>query len=228
MRYAFDEFTIDLGTRQLMRDGAELHLSPKAFDLLATLLAERPRAVAKAHLLETVWPRTFVTEGNLNVLVAEIRRTLDDDAHSPRFVRTVPRFGYAFIASTQTAQPLAPAAPSRASHWLIWGRRRIELPSGEVLVGRDPACAVLLDVPGVSRHHARLRVDSDAITLEDLGSKNGTSLDGRPVVGRVRLADRDRFRIGPVELTYRFWSGPESTATWVAPQPVRGGSKPSS
>lgn len=228
MRIAFGEFAIDLGTRQLLRDGDELHLSPKAFDLLSTLLAERPRAVTKAHLLEVIWPDTFVTEGNLSVLVAEIRRTLDDDARSPRFVRTVPRFGYAFIAPTQSGHPLAPSVPGRGSHWLVWGRRRIELAPGELVIGRDPSCTVHIDVPGVSRHHARIRVDSDAVTLEDLGSKNGTLRDGRPVEGRLRLADQDRFQIGPIEITYRHWSGPESTATWVTAHEVTDESKPSS
>ena len=58
MKVAFGPFTFDAGTRQLLRDGRELHLSPKAFDLLLLLLERRPAVVSKAEVLARIWPDT--------------------------------------------------------------------------------------------------------------------------------------------------------------------------
>src|SRR6185295_11359146 len=93
----FGEYRLDLATRQLFRAADEIRLSPKAFDLLQLLIEHRDRAVPKAELHAHLWPRTFVTEANLASLVAEVRRALGDLAGAPRFIRTVHRFGYAFI-----------------------------------------------------------------------------------------------------------------------------------
>ena len=74
----FDDMTIDAETRQLWRGGREVHLSPKAFDLLALLVARRPAAVSKIAIRELLWPDTFVSETNLPALVAEIRAEDED------------------------------------------------------------------------------------------------------------------------------------------------------
>ena len=80
MRIRFGRFTLDLETRQLTSDGHEIHLEPKAFDLLSALVLERPKALSKADLQERLWPGTFVTEANLSNLVAQIRAALGDPA----------------------------------------------------------------------------------------------------------------------------------------------------
>src|SRR5262245_760478 len=80
----------------LLRGGTEAPLSPKAFQLLELLLERRPNAVSKSEIQERLWPKTFVSEGNLTVLMAEIRKALGDSGASPRFIRTVHGFGYAF------------------------------------------------------------------------------------------------------------------------------------
>ena len=113
MRVVFGAFVLDADTRQLLRDGHEVHLSPKSFDLLSTLIGSRPKALSKDQLQETLWPQSFVSEGNLSVLVSEIRHALDDDPGAPRFVRTVPRFGYAFVAETHHDAP----RPTLRSPW---------------------------------------------------------------------------------------------------------------
>jgi pSer/pThr/pTyr-binding forkhead associated (FHA) protein len=189
-----------------------VHLSPKSLDLLKTLVDARPKAVSKELLQAALWPRSFVSEGNLNVLVSEIRRVLDDDARAPRFVRTVPRFGYAFVAETRTAEAAA-APPGAGSHWLIWGRRKFELLEGESVVGRDPHCEIHLDVPGVSRRHARLRATGVLLTIEDLASKNGTQVGDRRVTQETAVSDNDLLRFGPVAVRYRYWPGVESTVS---------------
>ena len=93
MRYQFAEFLLDARTRRLLRGDEEVHLSPKAFDLLLTLVENQARAMSKAELHEKLWPSTYVLETNLAGLVAELRRALNDSADEPRFIRTMTRFG---------------------------------------------------------------------------------------------------------------------------------------
>ena len=83
MRIRFGPFTLDLDTRQLTRDSREIHLAPKAFELLATLVLDRPKVLSKAVLQERLWPETFVAEANLSNLVAEIREALGDRRPRP-------------------------------------------------------------------------------------------------------------------------------------------------
>ena len=103
-QWAFGEFVLDLDGRRLLRAGAVVALSPKALTLLGVLVEQRPGAVSKQALQDHLWPRTFVVEKNLTNLIGEIRAALGDEAGQPRFVRTVPRFGYAFV--DETIRPL--------------------------------------------------------------------------------------------------------------------------
>src|SRR5688572_11924906 len=139
MKIQFGDFTLDGATRQLTRGGIEIHVSPKAFELLTILVTERPRAVSKADLQERLWPGTFVEEANLSNLIGELRAAIGDRSRTPVFIRTVHRFGYAFCGSATPADPEHAATPAvRASCWLTWGARRIPLVEGENIVGRDP------------------------------------------------------------------------------------------
>ena len=103
MQVSFGGYCLDVGTRQLLRDGTEVRLSPKAFDLLLVLVDNRTRAVSKAELHDRLWPGTFVTDSNLAVVVAELRSALHDPPRAPKFVRTVYRFGYAFCGQISQA-----------------------------------------------------------------------------------------------------------------------------
>src|SRR5215210_1053795 len=96
VKVRFGEFTVDSDARQLRRAGVDVHLSPKAFDLLVLLLRHRPNVLDKKELHTSIWRDTYVGDANLNVLVGEIRKAIDDDARKPRFVRTVHGVGYAF------------------------------------------------------------------------------------------------------------------------------------
>ena len=203
----FGEYRLDLRTRQLFRGTTEVHVSPKAFELLQ-ILAENPtRAVSKSELHDRLWPDTFVTEANLASLVAELRRALDDHPGSPRFIRTVRRFGYAFCAQITSS---ADAEPTRQTCWLIWRGHEIPLQDGENILGRDPAAAACFDLPSVSRRHARITITPEGATLEDLGSKNGTFLQAEKIAGPVRLADLDELQIGQVRITVRIMRGGET------------------
>jgi DNA-binding winged helix-turn-helix (wHTH) protein len=213
VNFVFGDCALDEGTRQLLRCEREVHLSPKAFDLLAALLRARPRALSKVELHAQLWPDTFVSDANLAMLVAEVRRAIDDHARAPRFVRTVQRHGYAFhgIAEELTESDASRARPT-IRHWMVAPFRQIPLMPGNNLVGRDPNAQIWLDSTGISRQHARITVHGDRVTLEDLHSKNGTRVRGQLVTATV-LADGDEIRFGSVAFTFRIWREGKTTAT---------------
>lgn len=203
MVYRFGDFSVDCDTRQLIEGGSEIHLSPKAFDLLVTLLENRRRAVSKAELQQQLWPSTFVEETNLAGLVLEIRRALRDTASSPAFVRTVYGFGYRFVGEgTEDAGPRWSSLPPVKS-CLVVENRYVILMEGANTIGRAPDATIPVDARGVSRHHARVLVSRGEATLEDLGSKNGSHLNGSRITAPVRLSDGDEIRLGAINLTYR-------------------------
>lgn len=205
MSFRFGRFVFDDESRELRSDERRVPLSPKALDLLGALLRERPRALSKAELRERLWPDTFVGETSLPRVVGEIRRALGERPGEPYFVRTVQRFGYAFVGAAKDDAggpgPERAAGPGTGSA-LLWGARLIPLAAGANLVGRDPECALTIPSGLVSREHARIVVDGERVTLLDLGSKNGTRVGGRRVEGEVRLAEGDEVRIGPALLVF--------------------------
>jgi DNA-binding winged helix-turn-helix (wHTH) protein len=218
VRTEFGEFTLDSTTRQLCRGPQAVHLSPKAFDVLRVLVERRPRAVSKTELHELVWSGTFVAEASLTMVITEIRKVLGDEPQQPRFIRTVHRFGYAFCAdaverSDEEGRVEPKAGSSGHAAWLVWNDRALVLRDGENVVGRDPACDVWLDATGVSRRHARIVIVRGAATLEDLNSKNGTTLQRSTIQAVVPLTDGDWIGFGPVDAQFRLWSDTSSTKT---------------
>lgn len=199
----FCGFAFDADARQLMRDGHEVHLSPKAFELLVILLGNRPRALSKADLQAQLWPDTFVSESNLAGLVKEIRRAVDDDPRHPKVLRTLHGFGYAFAAQVSEGESAAADTGRQGTFFWIIGDRQFRLPHGITVLGRDPDATVWFDLPDVSRLHARITVTAEAAVLEDLGSTNGTFVAGEKVDAPTVLRDGDEIRIGPVRLTFR-------------------------
>jgi DNA-binding winged helix-turn-helix (wHTH) protein len=194
----FSSFELDPVTHRLRRDGAEIHLPPKAFELLALLVTAAPRVVTKRELHERLWPNGVVTDATLVALVKQLRRALADrDRRSP-LIRTVHRIGYAFEA------PIAGDESSPAvARWLSWERRRLPLAEGENIVGREPQSSVRIDHPTVSRRHARIVVSGASVRIEDLGSKNKTRVDGIALSPWGTLRDGARVEVGAVQLTYR-------------------------
>jgi DNA-binding winged helix-turn-helix (wHTH) protein len=208
VKVRFGQFDLDSDTRQLVRAGEEVHLSPKAFAVLSVLLDRRPNVVAKADLFGEIWPDVFVVDGNLNVLVGEIRRALDDDPQSPRFIRTVHGVGYAFCGPATDSQRPAPAEGGPAKRfWLAWKSQTFALSEGDNVIGRDPRCEVWVDHSGVSRRHARIHVAGiEPPVLTDLESTNGTFLRGARVTGATPLNDGDIIKVGSVTLKFREWT----------------------
>lgn len=215
LRLLFGEFELDPGQRLLLRHGSRTPLSPKGFQLLELLLDRRPEAVSKAELLERLWQGTFVTDASLHNLVAEIRAALGDHARTPRFIRTVARYGYAFHGDVRSAPETKSGRPRTAPSGpcLVSGHREWALAEGPNVIGRDHDCAVWIDSGTVSRHHARIVITSGAATIEDLGSKNGTSVDGRTVTKAVTLEEGAEVRVGSVTMTFRTLDALPSTLT---------------
>jgi DNA-binding winged helix-turn-helix (wHTH) protein len=207
----FGEFTFDGDTRRLIKGGAEIHLSPKAFELLLILVRNRPKALSKADLQARLWPDTFVTEANLPGLVKEIRHALGDDPRHPCFVRTLHGFGYAFDAPVEDAAPQSATGTTDTTTYWILGEGRIRLAEGTNILGRDADATIWFDRPGVSRLHARIVVGAGGATLEDLGSTNGTWLRGERIAAPTPLHDGDDIRLGPVVVTFRVRSAAAST-----------------
>jgi DNA-binding winged helix-turn-helix (wHTH) protein len=209
MRTSFAGFVFDSDTRQVFRGEQPVPISPKAFELLELLIRNRPRALSKSQIHDRLWPKTFVSDASLSNLVAELRAVFEDDARKPRLLRTVQRFGYAFIGDIVAGRETR----SAPSHRLVWEAREIPLPAGDTLFGRDDNAELWIDDAAVSRRHARITVRDGRATLEDLGSKNGTFHNGRRLTRAVSLSDGDRIEIGRARMTFREFRQTRSTQT---------------
>lgn len=222
MRVRFGECVLDSDTRQLSVRGEAVHLSPKAFQFLELLLESRPKAVSKSEIHERLWPGTFVSDGTLTSLLAEVRSATEDSARDSRFVRTVHRFGYAFSGAAEELRGSGSAAGGRTLIYrLIWGNREVALGPGENLFGRDEDALVWIDDALVSRRHARIVIDETGAVLEDLGSTNGTYLRGKKIETPRKLADEDQVKIGPASMIFRIFKQTASTAVAVRTSPPR-------
>ena len=114
--YEFDGWRLAPGQRQLTTAAGEpVTLRSKVFDLLVYLVEERGRVVAKAELMEAVWPDTVVEENNLNQAISSLRQALGETAQSPRFVATITGRGYQFIGEVQVRDAQAAAEPAEGS-----------------------------------------------------------------------------------------------------------------
>jgi len=216
MRLSFNGCVFDSGTHEIVRGEHLAALPPKAFLLLDLLIASRPNTVSKEEIHKRIWPDTFVTDANLANLVADLREALGDDAREPNIIRTVHRFGYAFRGEVEEVSADSKALPlGSVACRVLWDGREISLQEGENVLGREEGAAVWIDESSVSRHHARIIVDGGGATLEDLGSKNGTKLQGSNISRSSRLADRDVIEIGPASIVFRVYRQTGSTMTAV-------------
>jgi DNA-binding winged helix-turn-helix (wHTH) protein len=222
VRVRFGRFTIDSDTRQLSRDDREVHLSPKAFDLLCLLIHHRPNVLQKDELHTQIWRDSHVSDASLAVLIGELREAVDDDAKRPRFIRTAHGVGYAFCG--EAIDDHEPRVDARTVVcWLTWKGTTFPLADGDNVIGRDPRCTVWLDVPGVSRRHAKIHIDHARrhVTLEDLDSTNGTFVRGSRVASPVALENDDLIKIGSVDLRLRLWTTDDGPKTKRIRRPHR-------
>lgn len=212
MRLQFDDLAFDSDTRQVWNGRKEVRLSPKAFDLLALLIARRPKAVSKADIREHLWPGTFVSDSNLPSLISEIRDAIADHRRKPGLLRTLHGFGYAFQAE-QAATPPAIAPSDVPTGWLVGSTAEVALLDGENIIGREGEGVILVKSSTVSRKHARIAIDASGAVVEDLGSKNGTYVNDRRIAVPTPVVDGDQVRIGSLLFTFRLSQGNETTET---------------
>ena len=114
--YEFEGFRLDAGERLLLRDGEVVALTPKAFDLLLALVKGHGHLLEKEELFKTVWPDTFVEESNLSSNIALIRKTLGGSGNGERYIETVPKRGYRFVAEVREVRLVADGENSLAKN----------------------------------------------------------------------------------------------------------------
>jgi predicted ATPase/DNA-binding winged helix-turn-helix (wHTH) protein len=133
----FGPFALDMANQCLWRDGAQIALQPKPFAVLLYLVENPGRLITHDELLDKLWPETFVQPQVLRTYMLELRKILDDDAAQPRFIQTLPKRGYCFLAPvTEGSAPQRATAPVKI---------HIEAPA---LVGRCEELARLGDAMG--------------------------------------------------------------------------------
>lgn len=204
MRAEFGDFTLDTDRRELSCGGRLVRLAPKVFQLLQILVECRPKAVTQQELYDRLWPETFVDKSNLHNLIYQLRAALGDEDQT--IIRTAYGFGFMFAAPIVQAR-------SDVSWQIVIADREFDLHDGENIVGRERGVAVQIDSRSISRHHARINVTPERATIEDLGSKNGTSVGGRRLTSPIDLHDGDRILFGTVRAVVRAVRPSLSTVT---------------
>jgi len=206
VRIRFHDFALDTDRRELSRDGEVLPLRSKALELLQILIENRPKAMSHAELYDRLWPDTFVEKASLHKIMHQLREALGDGKHA--IIRTVYGFGFSFAAAAFEE----PSSTTVTQWQIVIGDREFDLREGENVIGRDREAAIRIDAASISRRHARIIIAGQEATLEDLGSKNGTSLRGK----RIRLGhltDGDKILFGTVAAAFRVISASPSTET---------------
>ena len=178
---------------RLSRGEETVRLELKLMEVLVYLAERTGELVSKRELIDAVWKVEVISDGTLTRAIALLRKALGDEARNPRFIETIPKRGYRFIAPVKFLD----ATHSTDLRFKVEvSDGEIPLAEGENLIGRDPEATVRIDIGGMSRRHAMIVVDGAYATLEDLDSKNGTYLRGRRVQKPTRLAHGDEIRIG--------------------------------
>lgn len=133
----FADFRLDLVREQLSRGQEEIPLPGQVFALLRYLVEHPGQLVSKAELFAALWPGTAVTDGALTFCLVELRKALRDNAKAPRFIETVHRRGYRFIAPFSIAQPGVSSQHSVASNPPLLTQSSAPSPQHSLLVGRE-------------------------------------------------------------------------------------------
>ncbi|HEY8187968.1 MAG TPA: winged helix-turn-helix domain-containing protein [Pyrinomonadaceae bacterium] len=188
--YEFGRFRLKADERVLLRGEELVPLTPKAFDILLTLLENDGRIVQKDDLMKKVWPNTFVEEGNLTQNVSLLRKALGESATGPQFIETVPRRGYRFVAPVSKVngtngeqsreilnKQLLPNGPASLTQESGAADRKLELESRnlklEAISRRRPAlaltlAAVLVSIVGIAYLSGRDRAGASPTAIQSI------------------------------------------------------------
>jgi DNA-binding winged helix-turn-helix (wHTH) protein len=217
-RLRFGDFELDLAAYVLRSGGNAVPLERQPMELLRLLVDARGALVDRAQIQAALWTRgVFVDhDAAINTAIRKLRRALGDPPERPRFIETVVGKGYRFVAPVQEDGP-TPALPPRGPQRLFpryrirRGDEEYALVEGGNVIGRDPDAQVYIDHPSVSRRHALITIGRSGAAIEDLGSRNGTFVEGRRIEQRTNLRERTAIGAGPIVMTFEVLSAPAST-----------------
>jgi DNA-binding winged helix-turn-helix (wHTH) protein len=204
--FLLGDWVVRPSRNRLEREAEIVHLEPKVMDLLVFLAARAGQVVPKTLLIDEVWQTEFIADSALTRAVGELRRALGETAREPQYLETITKRGYRLMATVEwVGEPPAveQVETSTVSCAVMVGDREVLLEAGENVIGRDVTAKVRIDSTDVSRRHARIVLDGEGASIEDLGSKNGTSVWGRPITGPTPLRDGDRIGVCGVLLIFR-------------------------
>jgi Tol biopolymer transport system component/DNA-binding winged helix-turn-helix (wHTH) protein len=125
--YEFGQFRLDAAEQRLWRDDEEIQLAPKAFGVLLMLVRESGHTLPKDDFMREVWSDSFVEEKNLTDNISILRHLLGDDAREPKYIKTVPRRGYRFVASVTEVCDDDDAMPASEEHVILEERTRAHI-----------------------------------------------------------------------------------------------------
>jgi DNA-binding winged helix-turn-helix (wHTH) protein len=176
--YEFGPYSLDLSKRVLARDGETISLTPKATEILIMLVMKAGELVEKDELLREVWPDTFVEEANLSQNIFTLRRALGDERGDPRYIATVTRRGYRFIAPVTT--------------------NGSQCPEDDEVTG--PALPIVAVLPFINRtRDEELEYVADGLTdniINNLSRVSKLHVMSRSTIFRYKLQDVDPQRVG--------------------------------
>lgn len=199
---------------RISRDGQAIQLRPRAMDVLAALAAAAGMLASKRDLIDAVWQTEFVSDHALTQVIAELRAALGDNARDPVYIENIPRKGYRLVAPVTPLEAVAPPVREVALPLRLQGEgAEYPLAQGSNVIGRTADAAVPIDRTEVSRCHARVVVNGTTATVEDLGSKNGTFLNGQRLQQPMVLTDGDEIWIGRSVARFRYLIDGEPTQT---------------
>ena len=214
MAFRVGNWLVEPALGRVSRGSREAHLEPKVMEVLLCLADRAGELVPKREITDAVWQVEYITDNRLNRAIADLRRALEDDAADPQFVETIPTRGYRLMAPVTAMDPNQKRDEDRRSPFKLEAAERgFALYEGENTIGRGTDADVLVDSEWVSRHHARILVEDGRAYIEDLGSKNGTYLQGSRVEGRAELHDGDEITVGRGLMMLRFVTVLGSTRT---------------
>lgn len=200
--FRLGEWLVEPRLNRLTRDGESIQIELKMMDVLVCLARCAGEVVTRRQLVDSVWDEGFVADNTISHAVAQLRKAFGDSHRNPMFIETIHRRGYRLIAPVHFDE--TSSFMNSATHFSYLAvARGIEVPlfDGANLIGRGPDTAIMIPSMKVSRHHAKITVEHDAASLEDLGSKNGTYLNGTKIQEPVQLDGGDLIGVGCVTET---------------------------
>jgi DNA-binding winged helix-turn-helix (wHTH) protein len=213
--FRLQQWLVQPSLNRLLQSGRTVHLRPKAMDVLVFLAERAGSVVPQEEIMDTVWAREFIGDSALKTAIHELRTALGDDPENPSIIETIVKRGYRLMTPVEREEIPRPTEVGDSPFRLIFGDRQIPLPEGESIIGRAPEALVRIDSTKVSRRHARITVSGGRAVLEDLGSKNGTFVADRRIMGPTELGSGDHVLVGQTVLVFRIVgiAGTTETAT---------------